>query len=54
MFNVQVHRDHINNGVAAALAEDRQYLLSLIRAHEIIGKDAFYILNALLNNLRIV
>ena len=54
MFNVQIHRDHINNGVAAALAEDRQNLLSLIRPHEIIGKDAFYILNALLNDLRIV
>lgn len=54
MFNVQIHRNHINDGVAAALAKDRQNLLSLIRPHEIIGKNAFYIRNALLNDLRIV
>ena len=54
MFNVQVHRDHINNSVAATLAKDRQDLLSLIRPHEIIGKDALYILNTLLNDLWIV
>ena len=54
MFDVQIHRNHINNGVAAALAKDRQNLLSLIRPHEIIGKDVFYIRNTLLNDLRIV
>ena len=54
MFNVQIHRDHINNGVAAALAENRQNLLSLIWPHEIIGKYVLYILDALLNNLWIV
>ena len=54
MFNVQIHRNYINDGVAAALAKDRQNLLSLIRPHEIIGKDVFYIRNTLLNDLRII
>ena len=54
MLDAQVHRNHVDDGMATTLAQYRQYLLCLIMTHEFIRKDTFYILNALLNDLWII
>ena len=53
-LDVQVHCDFINHGVAATLTKHRENLLRLIGADEIIRKNAFYILYALFNNIRVI
>ena len=53
-LDVQVHCDFIDHGVAATLTKHRENLLRLIGADEIIRKNAFYILYALFNNIRVI
>ena len=53
-LDVQVHCDFINHGVAATLTKHRENLLRLIRADKIIRKNAFYILYALFDNIRVI
>ena len=53
-FDIQAHRDFINHGIAAPLPQDRENLLRLIWADEVIRENALYALYAFLNNLRII
>ena len=53
-LNVQHNGNFINDCVAPPLAEHRQYLLCLIRAHEVVSKDALDAAHTLLDNFRVV
>ena len=52
--DIQVHSDHINNGMAAVAAELGENLLCFIRADEVVRQNALDVLNALFDNLVLV
>ena len=53
-LDVQLDRQLINNRVAAALTQNGQDLLRLVRADEIVRQNLFDIVNALVNHALIV
>ena len=54
MLNVQIHSDHVDNGMATVLTKHGKDLLCLIRTHEIIDKNPLDVLDTLLNHFGII
>src|SRR5699024_5179881 len=50
LFNVQMHRHHINDGMASLLPQLGKNFLSFIRTDEIVSKNPFDLLNAVLDH----
>ena len=46
LLDVQLHGDHVDDRVAAALAQLGEDLLALIRSHEVVRQDSLHLLHA--------
>ena len=53
-LDVQVDRDLVDHGVAASLPENREDLLCLIRADEVVRQNALDIVHPVLNDFRVI
>ena len=49
-----MHRNHINNGMAAVHLQQGKNLLCFIWAHKVVRKNLFYRFNAGFNNSRVI
>ena len=54
LAHIQMHRNHINNGMAAVHLQQGKNLLCFIRAYKVVRKNLLYRFNAGFNNSRVI